>query len=193
MAPPSDPKAVLLRYLNVAHDVVRWKIDGLSEYELRRPLTPTGTNLLGLVKHLARVELGYFGEVFNRPHGLDLPDDEDDPTADLYARADESSEDVLALFDDARVHANETIEALDLGAEGNVPWWGDNNPVTLHLIVVHMTTEFHRHLGQMDILREGLDGSVGLREGGLNTAPADDDFWPGYHAKLEEIAAAFRE
>lgn len=193
MAPPSDPKAVLLRYLNVAHDVVRWKIDGLSEYELRRPLTPTGTNLLGLVKHLARVELGYFGEVFNRPHGFDLPDDEDDPTADLYARADESSEDVLALFDHARAHANETIEALDLGAEGNVPWWGDNNPVTLHLIVVHMTTEFHRHLGQMDILREGLDGSVGLREGGLNTAPADDDFWPGYHAKLEEIAAAFRE
>ena len=192
MAPPSDPKAVLLRYLTVAHDAVLWKIAGLTEYDLRRPLTPTGTNLLGLVKHLAWVELGYFGDVFDRPHGLDLPDNEDDPTADLYARSDESVEDVLALFGQARAHATETIEALDLAAEGHVPWWGDNNPVSLQLIVVHMTTEFHRHLGQIDILREGIDGLVGLSEDGLNTDPGDDPFWPGYHAKLEEIAAAFR-
>lgn len=193
MAPPSDPKAALLRYLTVAHDAVLWKVEGLDEYDLRRPLTPTGSNLLGLVKHLAWVELGYFGDVFDRPHGVELAEyDENEPNADMYARADESSEELLALFGAAHDHAVATIEALDLDAEGHVPWWGDNNPVTLALIVVHMTTEIYRHLGQIDILREGIDGAVGLRDGNLNTAPADDDFWPDYYQQLEEIAAPFR-
>jgi len=44
-----------------------WKLDGLSEYDARRPLTATGTNLVGLVKHVATVEARYFGEVFDRP------------------------------------------------------------------------------------------------------------------------------
>ena len=55
----SDPKDDLRRYLQVARDVMVWKLDGLSEYDARRPLTPTGTNLLGLVKHLGWVEAGY--------------------------------------------------------------------------------------------------------------------------------------
>ena len=62
-----DPKADLHSYLQTARDTVLWKLDGLSEYDVRRPLTPTGTNLLGLVKHLATVELGYFGDTFGRP------------------------------------------------------------------------------------------------------------------------------
>jgi hypothetical protein len=110
----------------------------------------------------------------------------------MYARADESSEEILALFGAARDHAVATIEALDLDTEGHVPWWGDNNPVTLQLIVVHMTTEMYRHLGQIDILREGLDGLVGLRDGHLNTAAADDDFWPGYYVEVEGVAESFR-
>ncbi|MEO0493471.1 MAG: DUF664 domain-containing protein, partial [Actinomycetota bacterium] len=85
-------------------------------------------------------------------------------------------------------HANATIEALDLDAEGHVPWWGDANPVTLQWIVVHMATEMHRHLGHLDILREGLDGAVGMREGGENL-PGDDEFdWPGYVAEVQRIA-----
>ena len=64
-----------------------WKLDGLSEYDIRRPLTPTGTNLLGLVKHLASVELGYFGEVFGRPSDIPLPwfEENAEPNADLWA------------------------------------------------------------------------------------------------------------
>jgi len=194
MAPPADLKAQLLRYLTVAHDAVLWKIDGLSDYDLRRPLTPSGSNLLGLVKHLAWVELGYFGQVFDRPHGMDLAEyDEDEPNADMYARCDEPRDKVVALFGAARDHAVATIEALDLGDEGHVPWWGDNNPVTLSLIIVHMTTEMYRHLGHIDILREGIDGAVGLRDGNLNTAPADDEFWPSYYKKVDEIAASFRD
>jgi hypothetical protein len=63
----SDPKADLLHYLQGARSAMLWKLDGLTEYDVRRPLTPTGTNLLGLVKHLARCELGYFGDTFGRP------------------------------------------------------------------------------------------------------------------------------
>jgi hypothetical protein len=62
-----NPKADLLRYLQDGRDALLWKLDGLSEYDIRRPLTPTGTNLLGLVKHIASVELGYFGDTFGRP------------------------------------------------------------------------------------------------------------------------------
>ncbi len=63
----SDPKAELLRYLQEGRDAMLWKLEGLGEYDVRRPLVPTGTNLLGLVKHLAGIELGYFGETFGRP------------------------------------------------------------------------------------------------------------------------------
>ena len=46
-----DPKAELHEYLQSGRAVLLWKLDGLSEYDVRRPLTPTGTNLLGLVQH----------------------------------------------------------------------------------------------------------------------------------------------
>ena len=68
-----EPKAVLHRYLQAARDALMWKLDGLSEYDVRRPLTPTGTNLLGLVKHVASVEFGYVGDTFDRPSGESLP------------------------------------------------------------------------------------------------------------------------
>jgi Protein of unknown function (DUF664) len=63
----SDQKSDLHRYLRTGREALVWKLDGLSEYDVHRPLTPTGTNLLGLVKHLATVETGYFGEVFGPP------------------------------------------------------------------------------------------------------------------------------
>ena len=67
MAPSSDPKDVLRRYLNAARDALVWKLEGLGEQQIRQPMTPTGTNLLGLVKHLAAIEYGYFGDTFGRP------------------------------------------------------------------------------------------------------------------------------
>ncbi|MEM8707548.1 MAG: DinB family protein [Actinomycetota bacterium] len=185
---PTTPKDVHRRYLDVAHDAVRWKLDGLSEYDLRRPLTPTGTTLLGVMKHLAWVELGYFGEVFDRPSGVDLMAFVAEPNGDMYARADESVDEIRALFDQAQRHAHETLDALDLASEGHVPWWGDANPVTLQWICVHMVTEIHRHLGQLDILREGIDGSVGMREGSENLPDENELDWPRYVADLQRIA-----
>ncbi len=185
-----DPKAMLVRYFDLAHDALLWKLDGLSEYEVRRPLTPTGTNLLGIVKHVAWVELGYFGDTFGRPHGIEPPANAEEPNADMYAFASESRADILELFAAARAHAAATIDALDLDAEGHVPWWGDVNPVSLQWIIVHMTTEVNRHLGHADILREQLDGAVGHRDGVDNLPEVDADYWPAYVTELERIAGA---
>ena len=123
----SDPKSDLHRYLQTAREALLWKLDGLSEYDVRRPLTPTGTNLLGLVKHVAGVELGYFGDTFGRPFAEPLPWIEDDaePSADMWATADESREEIVGLYHRAWAHSDATIEALTLDAIGRVPWWPD--------------------------------------------------------------------
>ena len=87
-------KADLHHYLQVGRDALVWKLDGLSEYEIRRPTTPTGTNLLGIVKHVASVEAGYLGEIFGRTFPDPLPwfDEGAEPNADMWATAEESRE-----------------------------------------------------------------------------------------------------
>src|SRR3954470_22515919 len=112
----SDPKADFHRYLQVARDALLWKLEGLSDYDVRRPMVPTGTNLLGLVKHVASVEIGYFGDTFDRPFGEPLPwwaDDAED-NADLWATSDESREYIVGLYHRAWTHADATIDTLDL-------------------------------------------------------------------------------
>jgi uncharacterized damage-inducible protein DinB len=187
----ADPKADLHRYLQAARDAVLWKLDGLSDYAMRRPLTPTGTNLLGLVKHLASVELGYFGDTFGRPSPELLPwfDDDAEPNADMWATADESHEQILGLYHRAWAHADATIDALALDAVGHVPHWPDDrSEVTLHRILVHMIAETHRHAGHADIVRELIDGAVGLRDGNDNMAPGDGAWWEEYRGRLEHVA-----
>lgn len=187
----SDPKAELSRYLQTARDVLLWKLDGLSEYQIRRPLTPTGTNLLGLVKHVASVEAGYFGECFGRPFEEPLPwfADDAEPNADMWATADESRDEIVGLYRKVWAHSDETIAALPLDAIGRVPWWpADRAEVTLHRILIHMIAETHRHAGHADIVRELIDGRVGLREGNDNMAPVDDSWWASYRERLERVA-----
>src|SRR5688572_20249670 len=105
--PGSDPKADLVRYLQGARESVLWKLEGLSEYDARRPLVPTGTNLLGLVKHLAGVEIGYFGETFGRQFPEPFPwlDGDAEPNADMWATPDEPLEDVVGLYRRVWSHA----------------------------------------------------------------------------------------
>lgn len=185
----------LHHYLRSGRASLLWKLEGLSEYDLRRPLVPTGTNLLGLVKHLASVEGGYFGETFDRP--MDEPllanlDFDADPNADLWATADESRDDIVALYRRVWDHADATIGQLDLDAVGRVPWWPEGrDEVTLHLILVHVATETHRHAGHADIVRELIDGTAGLREGGDNLAYHDTGQWSAYHDRLDELARRF--
>ena len=191
MGTPPDAKADLHRYLQAAREAIVWKLDGVSEYDIRRPVTPTGTNLLGLVKHLASVELGYFGDTFGRPSGEPLPwfDDDAELNADLWATADESREWIIEMYHRVWAHSDATIEALELDSVGRVPWWPqDRREVTLHRILVHMTTETHRHAGHADIVRELIDGAVGLREGNDNMPLVDREWWEGYRSRLERVA-----
>jgi len=187
----SDEKAVLHRYLRSGREALLWKLDGLSEYDVRRPLVPSGTNLLGLVKHLAGVEAGYFGDTFGRPFGIAMPwmDDSAESNADMWATAEESREWVIDLYQQVTARADTTIEALPLDAPGRVPWWqADRSAVTLQQILVHMIAETHRHAGHADIVRELIDGAAGLRQGNDNMPPEDRAWWEAYRNKLEKIA-----
>ena len=191
----ADQKAVLLRYLQDGRSALLSKLDGLSEHDVRRPLTPTGSNLLGIVKHVASVEAGYLGLCFGRPFPEPLPWHEPDaePNADMWATEDESRDDVLGLAARAWAHADATAAALDLDAEGEVPWWRpESRRVTLQHVLVHLVAEVHRHAGHADVLRELVDGTAGLRRAGDNLPEVDDAWWPAYVQRLQEVADRFR-
>jgi uncharacterized damage-inducible protein DinB len=185
-----DPKTDLHSYLREAREALLWKLDGLPEYGIRRPMTPTGTNLLGLVKHAAAVELGYFGDTFGRPADeLQLWEEGGDPTAEMWATADESREQIVGLYRRVWAHADATITALPLDAPGRVPWWTEGrNEVTLHQILVHVVAETHRHAGHADIVRELIDGATGVRQASPNMPSADQAWWESYRDRLEQIA-----
>ena len=185
----SDPKADLHRYLQSAREALLWKLDGLSEYDIRRPLVPTGTNLLGLVKHLAGVELGYFGDTFGRPSEDQLPGDEADPNSDMWATAEESREFITGRYRRAWAHSDATIDSLTLDAIGHVPWWPpDQNEVTLHHILVRVAADTNRHAGQADIIRELIDGTVGLTSESTNLPSGDRAWWQSHRDQVERAA-----
>ena len=187
----SDPKRDLHSYLQEARETLLWKLDGLSEYDIRRPMVPTGTNLLGLVKHVASVEAGYFGETFGRPLGEPLPwlDPGAEPNADMWATADQSREQIIGLYRRVWAHSDATIEALALDATGQVPWWPpEHSAVTLNWILVHMIAETNRHAGHADIVREMIDGSVGTSAAFSNLPDHDAAWWRAYVERLEQTA-----
>ncbi len=189
-----DPKLVLHRYLQMAREAVLWKLDGLSERQARTPMVPTGTNLLGLVKHLAGVEYGYLGLVLGRPPSEPMPwwADDAEPNADMWATPDESKESVVALYRRACTHADQSIEQMPLDAVGRVPWWrADRNQPTLHALLVHVIAETNRHAGHADIVRELTDGAVGLRVENTNMPSTDPAWWDVYRGHLQDVADRF--
>ena len=191
-----------LRYVREA---MLWKLDGLAEYDVRRPLTPTGTNLLGLIKHLTITEAWYFGEVFGRPFPERLPwrDDDDAERADdakvaalfdyklklddMWATADESRLEIVDRYRRMWAHSDATIATLDIDAPGHVSWWPRPN-VKLFNILVHVLNETNRHAGHADILREQLDRAVGTDAGNMALYAGDMTFWENHYAKIERAA-----
>ncbi len=189
----SPAKAELQSYLQRGREAVLWKLDGLSEHDVRRPLTPTGTNLLGLVKHLAGVDAGYLGEVFGRPFPEPLPwaAADAEPNADMWATAEESREDVVGLYHRVWVHSDATVADLELDSPGSVPWWPEGRrSVSLHTVLVHLVAETQRHAGHADIVRELVDGAAGVRRGQENLAPGDREWWVGYRGRVAAAARA---
>jgi len=138
-------------------DVVLWKVEGLDDEQLRRSMTPSGTSLLGLVKHLASVEYGWFCDTFGR-ESESIPFDEADPDADMRAAPHESTADILEYYRRARAAADQVIDELDVDDLG-VAWFGDG--VSMRWVLIHMIEETARHTGHMDIVRELIDGTTG--------------------------------
>ncbi|UOQ56219.1 DinB family protein [Leucobacter allii] len=192
MAHEADPEIELhLGYLQRAREALLWKLEGIGEYDARRPLTPTGTNLLGIVKHVSGTEYGYLTECLGRDGGIALPwmAEVAADNADMWATAEERREDVVELY--RRVWRSDDAVVRELGpdATGAVPWWG-GEVVTVRRLLVHMIAETHRHAGHADILRETLDGAAGMRADAMNLPPGDAAWWRGHVAEVEAAARA---
>jgi hypothetical protein len=164
----------------------------LSEYDIRRPMTPTATNLLGLVKHLAFIEIGYLGECVGRPSPVRLPWVDDDSIwdgADMWATADETREELVALYRTAWQHADESIDQLGLDAPAEVSWWPEERrTTTLGSLLVRVVAETAQHAGHADIIRELIDGHAGS---GHDEA-GDAAFWASYVEKVQQAADQHR-
>ena len=168
------------------------KLEGLAEYDARRPLTATGTNLLGLIKHLTITEAWYFGEVFGRlfPEHLPWWDADAERFADMWATEHEPRLEIVDRYRRVWQHSDATIAALDIDAPGYVPWWPRPH-VKLFNVLVHVLTETSRHAGHADILREQLDGTVGVQAGTTTVLHGlDPIFWEAHRNKIDRAASA---
>ena len=187
----SDLKRELHRKLQAGRAGLLSKLEGLSEFDMRRPMTPTGTNLLGLVKHLTGVEYGYLGESFDRPAPETMPWIEDGTIwegADMWATPDESSEALIGLYQRACEHADRTIEDLVLDAPGSVAHWPeDRRDTTLGVLLIRMVAETAQHAGHADILRELIDGKAGPDHDDVSEAE-----WRDHVARVQAAADSFR-
>jgi hypothetical protein len=186
-----DPRPELHRDLQEAREALVWKLDGLSEYDVRRPMVPSGTNLLGLIKHVATMEVGYFADTFGRPFDEALPwfTADTEPNADMWATAEESRDQIVGLYRRTWTHSDATINTLALDAIGHVSWWPpERNEVTLLRVLVYMIAETNRHAGHADIIRELIDGAAGWRVKDDGLPGVDAAWWENYRGRLEQVA-----
>ena len=192
-APPAATglAADLCRYLQEARDGVLSALEGLSEHDIRRPMTPSGTNLLGLVKHLAGLEIGYLGDCVGRPSPVRLPWLDDGSVwdgADMWATAAETRQYLVELYRTAWRHADESIAELGLDAPAQVSWWPEERrSTTLGSLLVRMVAETARHAGHADIVREMIDG-----RGGRDSDQMDAAAWARYVERIQQAADSHR-
>src|SRR5262249_12926318 len=142
-----------------------------------------------LVRHVARIETMYFGLVFGRPFRDALPWMEDgEPNGDMWVRAAETTESVVEFCRRAWAHSDATIDTLPLDAVGEVTWWPEGSrQLSLHRALVHVLADIQRHAGHADILRELIDGAVGVDPRWSNLPPGDEAWWASYR---DQVAAA---
>ncbi len=189
-----DSKEEILLYLRSDREALLWKLEGVTEREARMPRTPTGTSLVGIVKHMANVEVGYFGEVFGRPwpNGSEIVSPEaleQDPQEDWHLTEGESVAGIIDLYRRVGDFADSVILELPLDTIGTVPWWPEErSQLTLHRAAVHVLNDLSRHVGHADILREQLDGSTGLNPNNSNLPDLD---WSDYASRLRTDAERY--
>ena len=151
-------KETLLAFLDNNRAVMVWKLDGLSEGDARRPMVRSGTNMLGLVKHLAWVERWWFEYNF-AGREVDFPWSDDDPDADFRVEDEETIADIVTLYELAVADSNQIIDRADLDDLSAVSRDGVSR--SLRWIVGHMVEETARHAGHADIVRELIDDNIG--------------------------------
>lgn len=188
----ADLSADLHRYLRQSREALLGRLDGLSEYDVRRPMTPTATNLLGLVKHVATVEFGYLGRCVGRPAPVTLPWVEDGSEwegADMWAKPDESRDYIVGLYRRAWQHSDESVDQLGLDAPATVPWWPEERrQTTLGSLLVRTVAETAQHAGHADIIREMIDGHAGRDRDDMR----DPGWWSNYVSKVHDAANQHR-
>jgi uncharacterized protein DUF664 len=182
----------LQRHLQRSREDVVSSLEELSEYDVRRPMVPSGTNLLGLVKHLVGIELGYLGNCVGRPSPVSLPWEDDGSiweSGDMWATADESRDYILGLYRRAWQHSDESFAGLALDAPASVPWWPEEQrETTFGELAVRVVDETAHHAGHCDLVREMIDG-----RGGRDSADVgDEEWWSAYVARIQAAADTFR-
>jgi uncharacterized damage-inducible protein DinB len=157
-------KAQLLEQLRMIQQSLLWKLEGLSDAELRRPMTKTGTNLIGIVKHLTGVTYGYLCSAFGRERET-FPWEFDEELLhglDMWATPDESTDELIAAYRRACDAGAQTIEELDLDTPGKHHSGGT---VSLRWMVLTVLLDTTRHAGHADVVRETIDGRFGSHPG----------------------------
>jgi Protein of unknown function (DUF664) len=148
-------KELLLTFLDQQRDVVVWKLEGLTDDQVRqRPLPSSGLYLLGLVKHLADVEQYWLCEAFGRPREPGSVAASDD----VEVEEGDTTDSVLAYYNRARAASDQAITEVDLDATGNT-WLGDT--ISFRWAILHVIEETARHAGHADLVREHIDNTSG--------------------------------
>jgi hypothetical protein len=183
--------ADLKHYLQQSRESLLHALDGVSDYDARRPVMPSGTNLLGLVKHVTGVEAGYLGDCLGRPAPFRLPWVDDGSiweSADMWATADQSRDYIVELYRAAWAHSDRAIAELPLAFPGTVAWWPEERrSTTFGHLLVRLVAETAQHAGHADIVRETIDGRGGRDPDDIR----DSEWWDGHVGQIQAAADRF--
>jgi uncharacterized damage-inducible protein DinB len=145
----------LLFFLNRTRNAIVRATEGITGEQQRAPGVPSGTNLLGLVRHLTGIERPWFQRVFL---GKDVTIDES-----MQVPKDVTAGQLVGAYRQACARSDEIVRACpDLSTLAAIANPGEERPVSLRRIVAHMIEETGRHAGHADILRERIDGATDL-------------------------------
>jgi uncharacterized damage-inducible protein DinB len=160
--PPSfgSERDMLRAFLDYHRATLSMKCGGLSDVELRQQSMPPSTlSLLGLVRHMAEVERAWFRRVFEDNNAPMVWSEEIDFQAAYDASGSTRAEAFAAWEEEVDNSRRIEREAESLDLPGHQPRWGED--VSLRMVMLHVLLEYGRHNGHADLLREGIDGTVG--------------------------------